>query len=138
MIPLVDTNVLIDVLAERSPFEKPAAEIWALVEAGKLRAVVSAVSFATIFYYARKLQGRDQALAACERIRRVFDVVAVDAEVIDLALASGMHDFEDALQAFSGVRGGATHVVSRDATGFRDGPLPVLTPEQFVAVLNSP
>jgi hypothetical protein len=67
----------------------------------------------------------------------VFGVATVDADVVGLALASGMRDFEDALQAFAGVRAGATHVVSRDAEGFRDAPLPVLTPEQLLSKLGA-
>lgn len=70
-------------------------------------------------------------------VASVFEVAAVDAEVVSLALASGMRDFEDALQAFAALRAGATHVLSRDLGGFRGGPLPVLTPDEFVASTRS-
>ena len=123
---------MLDVLTVRAPFAARAAEVWVLVETKAVRGLVSAVSLSTIFYYARKSEGRDKAFAACKRIHDVFEIATVDAQVVGQALASGMHDFEDALQAFSGAAAGATHVVSRDATGFRGGPLPVLTPEQFI------
>lgn len=129
---LVDTNVLLDVLIERIPFYAAAMDVWSAAEERKITALASAVSFATIFYVARKAHGADAAHAACAKVAELFEVAAVDAEVVTQALASGMRDFEDAMQAFAAVRAGATHVVSRDVAGFRDGPLPALTPESLV------
>jgi hypothetical protein len=108
------------------------------VESGKVAGCVSAVSFATLYYLARRLHGHARAHAACETVQRVFAVASVDADVVKAALSRGMQDFEDALQAFSGVRAGETHVVTRDADGFRGGPLPVLTPEQSLSQLQGP
>jgi hypothetical protein len=71
------------------------------------------------------------------KVTEVFEIVPVDGVIIGQALASGMRDFEDAVQAFAGRGSGATHVVSRDATGLVDGPLPVLTPEQFLAAVGA-
>lgn len=133
---LVDTNVLMDVLAARDPFHRAAAGVWLMAEEGHVEAVVSAVSFTTIFYLARRQFDRARAVAAVVKVRDVFKVAAVDDDVINRAIASGMPDFEDAVQAFSGVKSAVTHVVTRDETGFAGGPLPVLSPEQLLQLLG--
>ncbi len=130
---LVDTNVLIDVLAQRAPFYAASAEVWALAETGRIDAVVAAVSFTNVHYLLAKQFGQSVADGAVRSLRRVFGVVPVDVAAIDDAIASGRPDFEDAVQTACGLRHGATHVVTRDPRGFARSGLVVFTPAQLVA-----
>ena len=41
----VDTNVLLDVLTRREPFYADSVMIWTLAERGRVRGLVSAISF---------------------------------------------------------------------------------------------
>lgn len=132
MKPLVDINVLMDVLARRAPFHAAAAGVWALAESGKVEALVPAASLPTVYYLGRRLFDRQRAREAVQRVVDVFTVVPVDARTIADALNSGLPDFEDAVQVFSGIHAGATHVISRDQRGFAGSPLIALTPEQFL------
>lgn len=138
MKALIDINVLMDVLAERPPFHAAAADVWTVMECGRAAGCVAAVSCTTIYYLARRLYGRERALEAVRKVSAVFEVAGVDGAVVGQAIASGMRDIEDAVQAFAGLGAGASHVVSRDAPGFADGPLPVLTPEQFIEAIGAP
>ena len=137
MKALIDINILMDVLAEREPFHAAAAAVWTLVESGRAAGCVASVSCTTIYYLARRLHGSDRAAAAVRKVTEVFEIAPVDGGIVERALDSGMRDFEDAVQAFAGGGCGATHVISRDATGFVGGPLPVLTPEQFLAAVGA-
>ena len=42
---LLDTNVLLDVLAERKPFFPDAARVWSLAEVARIDAYVAAISY---------------------------------------------------------------------------------------------
>ena len=53
---LVDTNVLLDVLAKREPYYENSAMIWSLAESGRIDAYISSISFNNIFYIVRKLE----------------------------------------------------------------------------------
>jgi hypothetical protein len=46
---LIDTNLLLDVLAKREPFYAAAARIWTLAETGACDGLVSAISFNNVF-----------------------------------------------------------------------------------------
>jgi predicted nucleic acid-binding protein len=43
-----DTNVLIDVLAERDPFYRDSAILWTMAEQGRITGFVSVLSFTNI------------------------------------------------------------------------------------------
>ena len=48
MTLLLDTNVIVDVLAEREPFFREAAAVWKLCETKQVEGFISALSFANI------------------------------------------------------------------------------------------
>ena len=89
----VDTNVLLDVLAQRQPFYADAAAIWTLCEEGQLRGHISVISFNNIFYIVRKFGTRKATYGMLELLRDVFTPVALDAQMINQALGAGIGDF---------------------------------------------
>ena len=52
------------------------------------------------------------------------------------ALAFMMRDFEDALQLAAAVACGAGVILTRNTADFKASPLPVMTPEEFLASLD--
>jgi len=73
-----------------------------------------------------------------EKLRIVFDVAAVDEKVIDLSLVSGFKDFKDAVQYYSAIHVQADCLVTRNKADYRVDPLPILTPEEFLASTEAP
>lgn len=134
---LVDINVLIDVLAKREPFLASAVEIWSAVETGRIRGLVSADSFSTIYYLLRRASNHRTALRALRLIRDVFEIVSLDEQLINQALDSSIGDFEDAVQYVSALRGEADCIVTRDLGHFRGVEIPVLAPDAFLASIES-
>jgi predicted nucleic acid-binding protein len=51
------------------------------------------------------------------------------------ALEFGMRDFEDALQLTAAVACGSEVILTRNTTDFKVSPIPVMTPEEFLASL---
>jgi len=133
----VDTNVLLDVLANREPFYKESATVWTLAEQGKVRGLVSTLSFSNIYYIVRRLKDRRAAFRAIILLRDTFTPVACDEQVLNQAIDSGMKDLEDAIQYFSALRAEAASLVSRNPTHFPRSTLAIVTPAEFVAVYSS-
>lgn len=135
---LLDTNVLIDVLANRKPFARTSAMIWSLADRGHFRAFASAISFSNIYYILRKSNGREKAASALREVQHICRTAAVDASVIDRASEAGFHDFEDAVQYFSAVEASADYLVTRDAKDFPDdGVIEIVSPEELLAILST-
>ncbi len=134
--PLIDINVLLDVLARREPFVADALGVWTAAESGRIQAMVCADSFTTIHYLVRRASSHQKAMRAMRLIREVFDVAAVDDGVIERAIESPLGDFEDAVQYESAIWARADCIVTRDVDDFRTAKLPVLTPAGFCAALH--
>jgi len=129
----VDTNVLLDVLAKREPFYEHSVAVWTLAEQGKIRGLISALSFANTYYIVNKLQNRAVALRTMRQLRDSFFAVPLDDQILNQAIDAGFKDFEDAVQYFSALRADAACIISRNPDHFPSSDLPVLSPGEFLA-----
>src|SRR5437879_3710793 len=55
----LDTDVVLDHLADRQPFAEYAHRLFALAEIGELTVCVSSLSFSNLYYILRKLKGHE-------------------------------------------------------------------------------
>jgi predicted nucleic acid-binding protein len=133
---LCDINVILDIFLKRAPHFAPAARLFSLIEEKKLRGYLSAQSFPTMFYLLSRELKRDKAMRVLEKLRIVFRVAAVDEKVIDLSLVSTFRDFEDAVQYYSALHAKADCLVTRNKGDYRADRIPVMTPEEFLALLG--
>jgi predicted nucleic acid-binding protein len=134
---LLDTNVLLDVLLGREPHVAASAAVLSLAENGTLTALVGATSITTIHYLAAKAVGARRARRHVETVLSLCDVAAVDEEVLRDALALGFADFEDAVLHEAARRARCGGIVTRDRTGFKRATLPVYSPAEVVAMIES-
>jgi predicted nucleic acid-binding protein len=134
---LVDTDVILDVLAHRQPFYPHAAGVWAAVENGRVRGLVAAHSVTNLHYLIARHTSRQKAILAVADLLRVFSAAAVDQTVLYQALALGWADFEDAVQACAAAQAGAQYLVTRNAADYPAAPLPVLSPQDFLNILKA-
>jgi predicted nucleic acid-binding protein len=131
---LLDTNVLLDVLAARKPFYDTAARIWSLAEHKDVEAFVSAISFNNVYYIVRKAGGKEKADEALRTLRDLFTPVPLDGALINQAMDAPIDDFEDAVQFHSAARHKCDYLITRDPDGFPCSGVPILSPQEFLAV----
>jgi predicted nucleic acid-binding protein len=132
----IDTNLLLDVLAERQPFYASAARIWSLCETGACAGFVSAISFNNVFYIVRRARDAAVARRALVLMRDIFGSVAPDQQILNQAIDSDIRDFEDAIQFFSAHRAAADYLLTRNAADFPKTRLPILAPDEFLTLMN--
>src|SRR4051812_49329311 len=97
----LDTDVVLDHLADRQPFAEYAHRILALAETGELAVCVSSLSFSNLYYLLRKLKGHADVLALLEKLKLLVCVSGVSEPEVQAALSSHFKDFEDAIQHFA-------------------------------------
>lgn len=134
---LLDTNVVLDVLARREPHFQDAARIWAAVETGHIEGLIAAHCVTTVFYLLSRHMNRQRATAATTDLLRLFEIASVNHEVLLSALALGWRDFEDAVQMSAAASAGATHLVTRNPDDFAGGPLPLLQPAELLVLIKA-
>jgi predicted nucleic acid-binding protein len=135
--PLIDINVLLDVLGEREPFLADAERIWTAAETRQIDGLISADSFSTLYYLLRQASNARTAQRGISLLLSVFEVVELDKQILRQALDSPVKDFEDAIQYHCAVRGKADCIVTRDLRHYRHADLPIMSPDAFLAALDS-
>ena len=132
----IDTNLVLDVLAERRPFYEASARIWELVESRDLKGYLSATSITDIFYILNKQLGPEKAYHFVNKIMMVFDITSVSQADIKKALNLGFQDFEDALQVVYAKKIGAAYLITRNTEDFQEAEgVEVVDPEIFLLSL---
>lgn len=130
---LVDTNVLLDVLAERRDFYTDAMRVWSLAESGRLEAFVAAISFSNCYYILHKHAGRRNAEKAMRILRDVFVPVDLTAQLLNQAIDAGFVDFEDAIQFYSALHAQSDALITRNPDHFPRSGMPILSPAELLA-----
>ncbi len=129
----LDTNVLIDHLAERQPFCEAAKRLFQMAETGELLMCVSSLSICNIAYIVRKLRPDTDVLKTLQNLSTLAILTTISANTISLALSAEFKDFEDAVQHFSAVEeGGITHFITRNPKDFEKSLLPVFSPDEYL------
>jgi predicted nucleic acid-binding protein len=132
---LLDINVVLDVLLDRKPHVTASAAVWAAIENGAAEGLLAAHALTTIYYLIQKEKGVREAKRTVSSMLRVFGVAAVDAAVIQDALALAEPDFEDAVTSSAANFAGCDAIVTRDPRGFRQSPVRTFTPEAAAPLL---
>jgi predicted nucleic acid-binding protein len=132
----IDTNVIIDFLADKKPFSDYAAILFQLAKENKIKVHISAISFNNTYYILRKVASHKKALSLISIIEEYVGIQETNRSIIRKAIKSNFNDFEDAIQYFSAVQIGKIDIITtRDLKDFKRSDLPVLSPETTVKLL---
>ena len=132
----IDTNVIIDFLADREPFSKYAALLFQLAKENKIKIFVSAISFNNTYYILRKVTSNNRAISLISEIEGYVGIQETNRIIIQKAIKSDFNDFEDAIQYYSAVELGVIDIITtRDVKDFKKSELPVLSPETTIKFL---
>jgi len=137
MTVLLDTNIIMDALQERQPFDVEAKEILKCAQGSKnLTCLFTANSAADIFYLYSKARDIKSAKAALGFLLKNYGIVTISQEDCEAALSLPIEDFEDALVMVCAQKVGADYIVTRDDKFLRAAsPVKLITPKDFVATL---
>ena len=134
----LDTNVVLDVLADRKPYADDAAFILAVIERGDAQGFIAAHTATTLFYLLERTLGLRKAKSTLADLLKLVEVVPVDHDRLLHAMAMNWRDFEDAVQAACAAKAEVDYLVTRNPADFSTSDLDVITPTELVAVLFQP
>ncbi len=129
----LDTNIILDLLAEREGFYLPSAQLATLADEKKVILVASPISFTTVHYVLCKFESKSAALNKLRRFKIICGVCTIDDETIDKALNADFPDFEDAVQYFSALQADCTAIISRNGKDFKKASIPVMTAAEYLS-----
>ena len=134
----LDTNVIIDFLADRKPFAENAAWLFNMAAQKKLSIAVSAIPYNNIYYILRQTLSQNKTMSILRQLSEWTSTIEVNEEIIRKALYAEFTDFEDAIQyCCASTVSNLSCVVSRNTKDFKASKMPVLTPTEAITLLKS-
>jgi len=134
---LIDTNIVIDLLAQREPFYKSAAQLFSLADKQKLELSISSLTFANTNYVLSRLKSTQEAREILRRFRVLIKVLQLNDKLIDLALNdNNFKDFEDGLQYYTAIENDQDIIITRDLKDFKESKIPVMTADEYLVSID--
>ena len=126
---LFDSDVLLDILAQRQPFVVASAQALNTVVKKQVQGFVSGHAVTNIFYILRRQIGSEAARKLIENLLQHIQIASVTDEVIHQALKSPIKDFEDAVTSAAAMSAGLEIIVTRNKADFVQSSIPAMLPE---------
>jgi predicted nucleic acid-binding protein len=128
-----DTDVCLDLLSARKPFNAVAERLFSLADREKIKISVSSLSFSNIDYLLKSQYKRDDSRKILAKFKTLVTVLAVDDKIIDLAIASDFADFEDAIQYNTAIENNIKILVTRNLRDYKKETIQIMNPETFLS-----
>lgn len=133
MVALIDTNIIIDYLANREPFSSDAEKIIELCKDGKFLGFVAVQSIVDCFYILRKVCSSDLLREFFLNLSEIFTFIGSSKNNVISALKNiNFADFEDCVMCETALSNGADCIVTRNPKDYCSASVDILTPKQFI------
>lgn len=130
----LDTNIIVDLIADRPPFSKYAIELFSLAEDNKIKLYTSSHSLATTHYLLKKYIEEKELRVILHNLLEFITIIPVDLDVLRKSLHSKHKDFEDAVQIYCASSiNGMEYIVTRNIKDFKNSEIPALLPNEIKA-----
>jgi predicted nucleic acid-binding protein len=131
-----DNDVILDISIERGIDVNDSIKLINLVEKGAYNGFTSSVIFTNTYYIQRKLKDHDTSIRFLKKLRLLLTVLSVDDIIIQKAIESGWHDFEDAVQYFTAIENKIDYIITRNTEDYKMSIIPIYTPTEFIKMIE--
>ena len=133
----IDTDIILDLFSKREPFYEFSAELFTLVDSGKVDAFITPIIVTNLHYILSKLKSKKQAIKNLQKLRTLVHILPVNEKIIDLALSSEFKDFEDAVQYYTALNNRLEYLITRNVNDYKSADITVLTAEEYLNLIRN-
>lgn len=134
---LVDTNVIIDALTSREPWNISAEKIFLLGANNIVDMYITASSATDIYYLIRKhlhnVKAAKQVMGKLYSLMGILEVTGMDCLE---AIISPVVDYEDAVVEKVAYRKDMDYIVTRNIKDYQNGSVEAILPDDFINLLQ--
>jgi predicted nucleic acid-binding protein len=133
----LDTNVLVDIVANRKPFAESSIAIFDYCQHNKINTYSTSHSIGTLHYIVKKMVNEVELRSIIEDLLDTILIIPVTEEILRKSLKSNLKDFEDAIQIISAQSiSDMDCIVTRDLKDYKNAEIKIFTPNEFLNALN--
>lgn len=138
MKALIDTNILIDTIASRKPFNEMSELVFMHCALKTVNMYVCASQITDVFNIINRSFHDKKETARCIskliKLFRPLDCIEYD---LNNALSSNLDDFEDAVMESVAYRNDCDFIVTRNIKDFANSRVKAITPGEFVSYIEA-
>jgi len=135
---LIDSNIVLDVLLNRSAFLVNSRAIFDFAEKKQITGCISASAITDIFYFTNKeFIDKEMVYRTIEKLTFLFSIIPVTETTIAKALALRWQDFEDAVQYTAAQENNIEYIITRNETDYKASEIHCMNPADFIAKFQS-
>lgn len=128
----LDTNILVDLTANREPFSKWAIKIFSDAKNAKWKLITSSISILTTYYIIEKQIGTNRAKRILKILLNRLEVKDITKLELLTSLTTKFKDFEDSVQhecakSYKKV----DIIITRNKKDFKHSTIQVMSPEEL-------
>lgn len=128
----LDTNIIVDLIADRKPFSKYAIEIFQKAEEKEFELFTSSHSIATTHYLLKKYVDEKVLRDVLYNLFDYLTIIAVDIDILKKGLRSNHKDFEDSIQILcASTIEQIDCIVTRNIKDFKGSEIKVYSPDEL-------
>jgi hypothetical protein len=131
---MIDLNVLLDVIQKREPHFTASGKILALAAKQEISGAIPAHALTTLHYIVAKYAGHAKAGQTIDWLLSTLKVIPAGQKEFLRARGLNWPDFEDAVVASLAESSHCQYIISRNTGDFKNSRIPVITPEEFLAL----
>jgi len=133
---LIDTNIILDVVLKRSPFDEDSYKVLKYAEEGFIEGYIASFVVTDLYYFIEKDLGHDKAAKAIKSLLNIVKLVGITRKDIERAMENlTINDLEDALQIQCAKKIKADFVITRD-NKLKKLMIKAISPSEFVERLR--
>ena len=133
---LIDSDIILDLLAKREPFYKYSAALFTHIEDKEIEAFTTPIIISNIHYILAKIKNKNFAKSSIRKIRLLLKILNINEKIIDLALESSFKDFEDAIQYYTAKDNRINFIITRNISDYKESVIKVCTAEEYIKILE--
>jgi len=130
---LVDTNVIIDLLAKRGKFYLDSLQLFSLADQSKIQLIISTLSIANTHYLLNDVMKMKDARVVIRKFKVLVTAYSLSDKIVELALNDkSFKDFEDGIQFYTALEANCNAIVTRNIRDFKNSSIPVFRPKEYL------
>ncbi len=133
MVLLIDANIILDVLCDRTEFIKDSSLVWKMCEVGQAKGYISTLTYANLMCIMRKQLSPTQMEDIYHRLELIFEFAPFNNSILENAVKMCWSDFEDAVQSATASSIHADYIITRNIKDFKQSKIMALTPAEFLS-----
>lgn len=131
---LVDTNVILDLLAKREPFDVESRQLFSLADTNVVELVVSSLSLVNSHYILNDIMKVKEARTIIRKFKVLVSTFELNDKIIELALNDNdFKDFEDGIQYYTALESQCESIITRNLNDFKKSAIPVFSPKEYLS-----